>query len=557
MNNSDFQKLLTTNDKALISELTKPRKRTGGGPGKAGGKGAADGEKPKGRQKGEGKGRKGGKDAPAAGQAQGAAKEDAYTDRAKQRREMAGEYEKVAAEWENHGEVTIDQSKYLGGDVDHTHLVKGLDYALLTKVRTELTKQQKADELQQARAQRKAQKKQHFQTVLARKVWHTVVETLHPHHGTFAQRTEKMGKAISMGQRIRGAPSVFLPGRMAYEFDTEIQTASSDVPRIIYLSKEDAPAADWSKKVASILPESVARVRDAFQRAIEERRQRKRDKTMGAEASYTVAQKVTTKQKARDLENDIFQGAGGFDTTQVVRSATPSSEAKAPAKQQSSYFDDMGAEKYRQAPKGQIDPSELEVEEGAEDVDETAPGAFDAAERFSGARPGWVFKLGPQGLGYYRDRRQAAAAPAPAAGSSAGERKPLRVAKHAAPSAAPDEGDAYGECLPDAGLGYAGMGTGLGDSDDEGAKDDKSKKAALMNKKKSGDKEQDSVAANQKASGEAKKRKMSELQEWNKIDTMIKKGKVPDLGELEAHASRQRRHSGPAPREIFSTPAYF
>lgn len=78
------------------------------------------------------------------------------------------------------------------------------------------------------------------------------------------------------------SPSVFLPGRMAYEFDTEIQAVSSDVPRIIYLSKEDAPAADWSKKVASILPESVARVRDAFQRAIEERRQRKRDKTMGA-----------------------------------------------------------------------------------------------------------------------------------------------------------------------------------------------------------------------------------------------------------------------------------
>ena len=28
----------------------------------------------------------------------------------------------------------IEQSKYLGGDLAHTHLVKGLDYALLQKV---------------------------------------------------------------------------------------------------------------------------------------------------------------------------------------------------------------------------------------------------------------------------------------------------------------------------------------------------------------------------------------------------------------------------------------
>jgi hypothetical protein len=28
----------------------------------------------------------------------------------------------------------IEESKFLGGDVEHTHLVKGLDYALLQKV---------------------------------------------------------------------------------------------------------------------------------------------------------------------------------------------------------------------------------------------------------------------------------------------------------------------------------------------------------------------------------------------------------------------------------------
>jgi hypothetical protein len=31
--------------------------------------------------------------------------------------------------------VSVEDSKYLGGDLDHTHLVKGLDYALLNKAR--------------------------------------------------------------------------------------------------------------------------------------------------------------------------------------------------------------------------------------------------------------------------------------------------------------------------------------------------------------------------------------------------------------------------------------
>ena len=45
--------------------------------------------------------------------------------------------------------VSIEQSKYLGGDIEHTHLVKGLDFALLQKMRVELS----ASEEAQAKAQ--------------------------------------------------------------------------------------------------------------------------------------------------------------------------------------------------------------------------------------------------------------------------------------------------------------------------------------------------------------------------------------------------------------------
>lgn len=35
----------------------------------------------------------------------------------------------------------IQESKFLGGDMEHTHLVKGLDFALLQKVSTDITVQ--------------------------------------------------------------------------------------------------------------------------------------------------------------------------------------------------------------------------------------------------------------------------------------------------------------------------------------------------------------------------------------------------------------------------------
>lgn len=38
--------------------------------------------------------------------------------------------------------MDAETTKYLGGDVEHTHLVKGLDYALLVKIREEDEKQQ-------------------------------------------------------------------------------------------------------------------------------------------------------------------------------------------------------------------------------------------------------------------------------------------------------------------------------------------------------------------------------------------------------------------------------
>lgn len=80
-----------------------------------------------------------------------------YRDRARERREVTaneeqydlsavqqaastGNYKSVAPDAKGNFDAAarrkqqIDESKFLGGDLEHTHLVKGLDYALLQKV---------------------------------------------------------------------------------------------------------------------------------------------------------------------------------------------------------------------------------------------------------------------------------------------------------------------------------------------------------------------------------------------------------------------------------------
>lgn len=590
LNNADFSRLLVSNDAELVKQLTQPAKKKkkdgdrerGKGKGKpsegrpvGGGAGELK-EKGKGKGEGRGKGQGKGKEDASGITAKPGPAQPVYRDRAKERREEQEEYAQIAAEWDGHAEVSIDQSKYLGGDLEHTHLVKGLDYALLSKVRTELSKHEKAYSLQQQRLERKQNKKakRTFESNVARHVWHAVVETLHPHHTLFRERLRKMGQALAMGQRIRGAPSVFLPGRTSYVFDTDVEPSKNDIPRIVYSSKEEAPSVDWSKKVTHIETRTIERVRDALHEAAEQRRQRKRDRTRGAEpAAYAVAQKVSITRpghRAKDADEDIFQGAGGFDTEAVIQKAMEEKarrgEKEAPKK---SFFDDVG--RSLEAPDGQLDLADIEVDNGrpeevaAPDASDTKV-AFRAADRFEGARLGWVFKLGAQGLGYYKEARELAkggTAVTAGGGPTRHERAeprggPPKTARGLLAPAADENEDAYGECFPMAMLSHAGMTTG--DASDE-EEDGKKKRGKEDTDQTEPSKDSGRKNAEQRAQNEAKKRKQKDGQEWQKIESMIAKKKHRSVDEIEAEAlaMRPKRSDPPGARQVqtFATPSFF
>ncbi|XP_025087492.1 protein Red-like isoform X1 [Pomacea canaliculata] len=165
-----------------------------------------------------------------------------YRDRARERRDgqnrdepeqmsTTADYRAVAPDAksvQNYAErrkQMIQESKYLGGDMEHTHLVKGLDYALLDKVRAEISSKEKEEEdkmemaVTQNKEEEDPEEKILFKTKLGRNIYRTLFKNRLP------ERNE-----------------LFLPKRMAYAVDLEDEYGDFDIPNTIIRSKVDCPS---------------------------------------------------------------------------------------------------------------------------------------------------------------------------------------------------------------------------------------------------------------------------------------------------------------------------
>ncbi|KAI5674149.1 hypothetical protein M9H77_14513 [Catharanthus roseus] len=157
-----------------------------------------------------------------------------YRDRAKERREdqnpdyeptELGHFHAVAPPGTtdlrsaDEHKLSIEKSKYLGGDVEHTHLVKGLDYALLNKVRSEIDKKPDVgDDADEKVKGTKEDQMLSFRTATAKSVYQWIVKP----------------------QTVIKTNEMFLPGRMAFIFNME-NGYSNDIPTTLHRSKADCP----------------------------------------------------------------------------------------------------------------------------------------------------------------------------------------------------------------------------------------------------------------------------------------------------------------------------
>ncbi|RDD36475.1 Protein Red [Trichoplax sp. H2] len=128
----------------------------------------------------------------------------------------------------------IQESKYLGGDMEHTHLVKGLDFALLQKVREQMTTDERDEIIEEEDLSTQNKVKQveteeiSFRTRLAKNIHNIVFKSSLPLRNEF-----------------------FASGRMAYAVDLNDDEGESDIPTTIIRSKADFQNAETQSDIST------------------------------------------------------------------------------------------------------------------------------------------------------------------------------------------------------------------------------------------------------------------------------------------------------------------
>jgi len=213
-----------------------------------------------------------------------------YRDRSKERREGRGDYTDVelistTADYRAVGpdiqqgktsaekrKQVIQESKFLGGDMAHTHLVKGLDYALLQKVRAEISSKERDDEVLDSMLEEveepeavEEQKKENLVNTVKNKMARNVCRILFENKPPLKNEN-------------------FFTGRMAYVFDLEDDQAESDIPTILMRSKADCPNVELqiAPSTNDIVINKLTQIMALIRQGAKDKR-RKRDKKVKTE----------------------------------------------------------------------------------------------------------------------------------------------------------------------------------------------------------------------------------------------------------------------------------
>ena len=297
----------------------------------------------------------------------------------------------------------IDESKYLGGDVTRTHLVKGLDVALLRKVRRELDDGEALKRMEQ-KAFEEDGREPTFTSTRARAVFEYIKST------TKSTTTQHRG-----GEKHHA----FASGAVSYSFNLA-PNAKSDVPTTTRRATDDDGVAGVRalrayvdpKRDASLLTrlgklmhyltlgseKAIKKFRREERRAAHEAKEKEREARERAEASAGAGTR-----DADDSDEDIFADVGKDYDPNASSTHVKGDDASKASK--SSYFGDdvAGGEASRAAPKAKIVAAEDYVEDDGADDDGTRANAFGVSGDYDECYPGYDVDLDDVGA---FDKRQ-------------------------------------------------------------------------------------------------------------------------------------------------------
>ncbi|GFX61105.1 protein Red [Trichonephila clavipes] len=206
----------------------------------------------------------------------------------------------------------IQESKFLGGDMEHTHLVKGLDYALLQKVRSEINyKEKEEEELENLLLKHKDKGEEEeiqFKTKLGKNIYRQVFKNRYP------EKSE-----------------LFLPNRMAYIIDLEDEYADSDIPTTLLRSKADCPSFESQTTLTTndIVIKKLTQVLSYLRQGLHNKKIKKKDKGK-------LKEEETKRPKLAD--DSIFGDIGDYVPALEKRGKTKQ-DKKPDSEKRKSYFE--------------------------------------------------------------------------------------------------------------------------------------------------------------------------------------------------------------------------
>ncbi len=218
--------------------------------------------------------------------------------------------------------------------MEHTHLVKGLDFALLAKIRADLDAKNQAIELM-----RSADKTQGPGSVMGLEVKTPL--------GKFMRNV-----FLADGKEQKNKLDLFLPGRTTFSFDLD-DDFGSEIPTTVSRSIDDLPYSTRDKKTAiinktimssigTIMVRAPAARLPSFARVPNQRRPRPTlPQAYIRQGSRPVAKKVKKKEREEVKkpaapqaqsqpavpDDDIFDDAGAYDLSMRAASAAPHGHA--------------------------------------------------------------------------------------------------------------------------------------------------------------------------------------------------------------------------------------
>ncbi|KRZ03090.1 Protein Red, partial [Trichinella zimbabwensis] len=217
-----------------------------------------------------------------------------YRDRAKERRECElKEYQqeidmlatsgyravaptlKAAVDMTARRKQIIEESKYLGGDMEHTHLVKGLDYALLQKVRSEINTREKFTP-----------------SIEKTTTAYTVEDSLTPEvESSIKSSTVKNIYQLLFKKEEKKVNEMFIPYRMAYVVELDEENAESDIPTTLIRSKHEC-ASQEVVSAASIDDMIIQKLGKVLSYLRADNRKKKKEKGKGKEDDSVANQDI-------------------------------------------------------------------------------------------------------------------------------------------------------------------------------------------------------------------------------------------------------------------------